>query len=96
MSDKSPLEAEATGDGTSTFTYFDREWSVPTKRRLSHVKKMRDELQSGFGEWNLLIAETFLPPDQFDALLDIDPDVDELKEFAERISSALTGAGGNS
>lgn len=96
MSDKTPLEAEATGEDVATFDFFDRTWHVPTRRRLSHVKKMRDELQSGFGEWNLLIAETFLPADEFAALVEIDPTVDELKDFAEKISAALTGAGGNS
>ncbi len=92
----SALENEVTAD-TTTFEFFDREWTVPTKRHLSHIKKMRDEMKSGVGTIDLLIAETFLSPEQFDALLEIDPDEDALDEFTTKISEGLgLGDSGNS
>jgi hypothetical protein len=70
---------------------------VPTKRHLSHIKKMRDDMRSGIGGVDLMIAETFLSPADFDALLDIDPDEDELDAFTMRISEAMgLGNSGNS
>jgi hypothetical protein len=92
----SALENEVTAD-TTTFEFFDREWTVPTKRHLSHIKRMRDEMRSGVGTIDLMIAETFLSADQFDALLDLDPDETQLDAFTTKISEALgTGDSGNS
>lgn len=82
---------------TTTFEHFDREWSVPTKRHLSHIKKMRDELRSGFADQNLLVAETMLSEEQFLALCDIDPDDDQLNDFVNAIAKAMgIGTSGNS
>lgn len=95
MSD-SPLETETLHD-TTTFEHFDREWTVPTKRHLSHLRRMRDEMRAGISDVNLMIAETFLSPADFDALLVIDPDEDQLDKFTEQISKALgLGNSGNS
>ena len=92
----SALENEVTAD-TTTFEAFGREWTVPTKRHLSHIKKMRDAMTAGYGTMDLLIAETFLSPAEFDALLDIDPDEDQLDEFTTQISECLgLGSSGNS
>jgi hypothetical protein len=92
----SALENEVTAD-TTTFEFFDREWTVPTRRHLSHIKRMRDEMRSGVGTWDLLIAETFLSPADFDALLDIDPDEDQFDEFTSTIAKSLgLGSSGNS
>jgi hypothetical protein len=96
MSD-SPLETETTSDGTTTFEHFDREWTVPTRRHLSHIKAMRDGLQVPYTSANLVVAETFLTAGQFDALLEVDPDEDALNEFVGKISKALgVGDSGNS
>lgn len=95
MSD-SPLETETLND-TTTFKHFDREWTVPTKRHLSHLRRMRDEMRAGITDVNLMIAETFLSPAEFDALLEVDPDEDQLDEFTEQISKSLgLGNSGNS
>jgi hypothetical protein len=75
--------------GTTTFEHFGREWTVPTKRHLSHIKRMRDEMRAGVGDMNLLIAETFLSPEEFDALLALDPDEDRLDKFTDKIAEAL-------
>lgn len=92
----SALETETTSDTTS-FDAFDRSWTVPTKRHLSHIKRMRDEMQTGFGTVTLLIAETFLSAEDFDALLELDPDEDALDDFAQQISRAMgLGNSGNS
>ena len=93
MSD-SPLENETTGD-TTTFEHFGRTWTVPTKRHLSHLRQMRDEMRRGPGSVDLMIAEVMLSPEQFLDLLDIDPDEDQLDEFTTRISEAM-GLSGNS
>lgn len=84
----SALENETTAD-TTTFEAFGREWTVPTKRHLSHIKAMRDAMRVGYGGIDLMIAETFLSGDDFDALLDIDPDEDALDEFTTKISECL-------
>lgn len=92
----SALENETTRD-TVEFDHFGRTWTVPAKRHLSHVKKMRDEMRSGIGDLDLMIAETFLSPEQFDALLDIDPDEDALDAFTSALSKAMgLGDSGNS
>jgi hypothetical protein len=94
---ESPLESETTGDGTTTFEHFDREWTVPTRRHLSHIKAMRDGVRDGVGTWDLLIAETFLTAEQFDDLLVIDPTEQQLDEFTTKVSQALgMGSSGNS
>lgn len=95
MSD-SALETETNSD-TTTFEFFERKWTVPTKRHLSHLKKMRDDMRSGVGTLDLMIAETFLSVDQFDALLEIDPDERALDEFTTKLSEAMgLGESGNS
>lgn len=92
----SALENETLHEST-TFEAFGREWTVPTRRHLSHIKKMRDEMRGGVGTVDLMIAETFLSPADFDALLEIDPTEDELDAFTTEISKALgVGDSGNS
>lgn len=92
----SALENETTSD-TATFEFFDREWTVPTKRHLSHLVKMRDEMRAGTTSADLMIAETFLSGDQFDALLEIDPNEADLDAFTQKISDTLgLGTSGNS
>lgn len=92
----SALENETLYD-TTTFENLGREWTVPTKRHLSHLRKLRDDIRSGIGNIDLVIAETFLTADQFDALLEIDPDEDQLSEFTSAVSKAMgLGESGNS
>lgn len=82
------LETE-TQSATTTFEFFDREWTVPTRRHLSHIKKMRDEIRAGFADYNLMVAETMLDEEQFLALCDVDPDEEQLNEFVGEIAKAL-------
>ena len=92
----SALENETLSE-TTTFEHFGREWSVPTKRHLSHLRKMRDAMNSGYGTVDLMIAETFLSDEDFGALCDIDPDEAQLDEFTQKISDSLgLGDSGNS
>lgn len=91
------LETETQHETTTTFEHFDREWTVPTKRHLSHIKKMRDEIRAGYSSYNLLVAETMLSEDQFLALCDVDPDEDALDEFVGALAEAMgLGNSGNS
>ncbi len=96
MSEQTGLEAE-TRTETTTFRHFDRDWTVPTRRHLSHLVKMRNELRSGYSDYNVLVSETMLPADQFAALLDIDPDERALNDFVAGIVKAMgLGDSGNS
>lgn len=81
------LQTETTHE-TTTFDHFGRSWTVPTRRHLSHLKKMRDELRRGTDP-NVMICEVFLPSKEFDELLKIDPTDDQLEEFTDLISAEL-------
>ena len=92
----SALKNETTAD-TTTFEHFGREWTIPTKRHLSHLTRMRDEGRRGWASPDLILAETFLGEKQFADLVKIDPDDEALSEFAEEIGSRLGfGGSGNS
>ena len=92
----SALENETLHD-TTTFEFFDREWTIPAKRHLTHIRKMRDELRAGVMDYNLLVAETFLSADDLDALFVIDPDEDAFNSYVEAMAKALgLGSKGNS
>lgn len=84
----SDLDTETTAD-VRTFEHFGRQWSVPTKQRLSHIRRMRDEMRAGTPNLDLMLAEIFLSREEFDALCEIDPDRDELDAFGNEISKAL-------
>lgn len=102
----SALETEATSNVVE-FNHFGRKWSVPTKRHLSHLKFMRDYARVSVGGLDMMIAEAFLSPfvsaqnqqepDQFDALLEIDPDEPDLSAFTDELTKAMGfGSSGNS
>lgn len=82
MSDNTPAQAEATGD-TQTVTYFDREWTLPSKVRLSHMRALRADPS------NVGIVDAFLSPDDLAALDEIDPDERQLDAFTDEIGKAL-------
>lgn len=83
----SDLDREV-NDQFATFKFFDREWSVPTKQRLSHIRRMRDEMRWGTPNLDLMLAEIFLSEEDFEALCKIDPTRDELDKFGNEISRA--------
>lgn len=82
------LESETQHD-TTTFDCFGRSWTIPTKRHLSHIKAMRDEVRRGVNNYDLLAAEVMLDEKQFLELCDIDPDEDQLAEFATALAKAM-------
>jgi hypothetical protein len=82
MSDTTPAQAEAEGD-TQTVTYFDREWTIPSKVRLSHMRALRRDPS------NVGIVDAFLSPDDLAALDEIDPDEAQLDAFTDEIGKAL-------
>lgn len=91
-----PLEAETTIE-TTTFDHFGLTWTVPAKRHLSHIKKMRDEIRSGVYDYNVLVAETMLSAEDFDALMELNPAEDKLNEFVADLARAMgLGSSGNS
>ena len=92
----SALENETTADAT-TFEHFEREWTIPTRKHLSHLRRLRDELRAGAASQALVLVETFLDTEQFDALVEIDPDEEQLTLFAGEIAKRLGfGSPGNS
>lgn len=84
MSDQkqTPAQAEATGD-TQTVEHFGRSWTLPSKVRLSHMRALRRDAT------NVGIVDTFLSPEDVDALNEIDPDEDQLDAFTDEIGKAL-------
>lgn len=94
----SALANETLGNAT-TFDAIGRSWTVPTKRNAAHFKWMQNELRLGVVANDLMVAEAFLSPrvskfnqqkpDQFAALMDIEPDEDQLDEIATAIAKAL-------
>jgi hypothetical protein len=82
---------------TATFDHFGTTWTVPTRRRLSHLVQMRDKMNARYGDANIAVAEVFLGPEQFARLLEIDPDEPQLDAFVDQIGKTLKlGDSGNS
>lgn len=94
----SDLDTETnSADGTTTFEHFDKTWTVPTKRHLSHIRAIKAEIRLGLMPGNDFLAELFLGAEQFATLLEIDPDEDQMVEFGNKVSAAVgTGSSGNS
>lgn len=84
----SPLQTE-TQHETTTFSHFDREWTVPVKRHLSHLVKLRNGLRVFGANYNVVIAETFLGDKQFAELLELDPDEAALDQFTDELARVL-------
>lgn len=92
----SPLDAEVSGD-VSTFEHFGREWSVPTKRHQSHIRKHKDIARREGQVDADDIAAIYLTPEQYDDLCALDPTEADLYEFAAKVAAALgLGGSGNS
>lgn len=87
MSD-TPAQAEAT-DGTVEFEHFGRTWHAPAQSRLSHQRKLRRDPS------NVGLVDTYLPPDEVEALDKIDPTDAELDKFTDDLLDAM-GLRGNS
>jgi hypothetical protein len=90
------LDTETQGD-TTTIEHFGREWTVPTKRHHTHIRKTKAILRQ-FGQMDADdVAEVFLSPEDYQALLDLDVEQDALDDFSTKIAKALgMGDRGNS
>jgi hypothetical protein len=86
MSD-TPAKNEATRE-TAEFEHFGKKWTVPAKQRLSHMEAFRQVLAQSANP-DLAMVHAYLPADQVRALLDVDPDADELDEFTTAMAKAL-------
>jgi hypothetical protein len=92
----SDLDTETTSE-TVTFTHFDREWTVPAKRHLSHIREIKAEMRRGLVPTDDFLAELFLDDEQFSALLKIDPPEDDMDAFGTALAKAMgVGDQGNS
>lgn len=86
----SALENEVTRE-TVEFEHFGRTWAVPTKTRLSHMRRLKADPS------NVGIVDAFLDGDQLATLAEIDPTDDELDAFTDKIGEAMGWkASGNS
>ena len=82
---------------TTTFKALDREWTVPSRRHLSHILKLEERHEQGRALTSSFIIKTFLDADQWADLLALDPDEGQLEVFATEIADALgVGDSGNS
>ena len=92
----SGLEAETQFE-TIDFDHFGQTWTVPTKRHLSHITRMRNEARLGYASSTVIAAETMLGDEQFGRLLAVNPDEDQLDEFVEHMAKVMgLGGSGNS
>ena len=78
-----------TNNATSTFEFFGREWTVPTRRHHVHIRRSKEILRSEGRIDADDIAAIYLSPEQYDELVDLDVDEDGLDEFATRIAESL-------
>lgn len=82
---------------TTTFEALGHEWSVPTKRHLSHILKLEERVEQGRALTATFIVRVFLEDDQWDRLCEFDPDEAQLEELAAKVAEALgMGDSGNS
>lgn len=96
----SPLATETTADETTrqAFEMFGREWSVPAKLHLQDHRRL-DALLRGqlVRNWDSALAEAFLTAKEFNDLLDLNPDDEQMDELGNQIAKLLGfGASGNS
>lgn len=92
----SDIKSETLSD-VAKFKALDREWSVPSKRHLSHILRLEERHEQGRPLSTTFLIRTFLDDDQWASLLALDPDEAQLEEFATEIASALgVGESGNS
>jgi len=91
------LETESTDSETSTFKHFDREWTVPIRRHHRHLRQIKNILRV-YGELDADdVAAIFLPAEEYQALLELDVEQDELDAFSTKIAASLgMGKPGNS
>jgi hypothetical protein len=96
MSD-SPAQHEAT-DTPTTIEHFGRTWVLPSSVRFQdHQRLNANAAKQLVRDYDIVLAETFLSPADFEALGEMNPTLDELDEFGNKISRALGFQGsGNS
>lgn len=93
----STLEQDVNGDGTTNVDCLGRTWTVPLKQRLTHKLEMRRAVNSRYLDFDVAICEVFLSAEDFAALVEIDPDEDQLSDLAKGIAKAMgVGDSGNS
>lgn len=94
----SALEHEAT-DTPTTIEHFGRTWTLPASLRARDYQRFnRVVAGQALRHFDLALAEAFLPPQEFAALIDdVNPDDQGLDEFGTKIAQALGFQGsGNS
>ena len=92
------LETESQDDAeTTTIEHFGREWTVPLRRHHQHIRQTKALIRL-YGNLDADdVAEIFLSPEDYQALLDLNVDFAELDAFSNKIAKALgMGDQGNS
>lgn len=94
----SDLETETTSpDGTTTFEYAGRSWTIPVKKQHSHIRHIKRLLRTEGSVDADDIAAIYLSDEEYEAFCALDVDEDELDAFATLIAKAMgVGDSGNS
>lgn len=93
----SALENEAT-DTPNTIEHFGRKWVLPSSVRFNDYQRLNAVVAAQHvRHWDIALAQTFLSPEDFAALGEINPTNDDLDEFGTKLGRALGfGGSGNS
>lgn len=86
------LDAEANADTQSTqkIEALGRSWNIPAKVHLKSQRRLDEIIRTQIvRSWDIAFAEAFLPADQWEQLLELDPDEDGMHELGEAIAKAL-------
>jgi len=92
----SDLETETTQE-TTTFDHFGRAWTVPVKKHHRHLRALKQIVRAEGSLDADDIAEVYLSPEEYAALVELDVDADALTDFANAMGKAIgAGDAGNS
>jgi len=85
----SALEHETT-DTPNTIEHFGRTWTIPAAVRMREERKLNAILAAQFvRNDSIALAEAFLSPEDFDALLELNPTRAEQNVFGDKLVKAL-------
>jgi hypothetical protein len=73
---------------TVTFEHFERTWHVPAKQHFSHVVRYREGYNL-YGNLDVAMCHAYLPPEEFVALMETDPELDDLDAFTDAMAEAM-------
>lgn len=87
-----------TSDTPNTIDAFDRAWPVPARIGLKDTRRLDAILRAQMvTDYDGALAEAFLSDEDFAALVELNPDPDQMDDFGNKIAAAVgLGGRGNS